>query len=577
MRHHCDAQLGHVWPCHAWRDLDRDNTIVDDDAATVTIANTTNASEPATNGVMTLTQTAVSSQDTVISYLVSGTAISGSDYTALSGTVTIPAGATAATISIPVLNDLVVEPSETVTVTLSAVTSGLATLGATLIATNTIADDDAATVTIANTTNAAEPATNGVMTLTQTAVSSQNTVISYTVGGSAASGADYTALSGTVTILAGATTATISIPVIDDLIVDPGETVIVTLTSVTSGLATLGATLIATNTIGDNDTASFTIAKAVNSANISAPATLSYTITIDNTGNVPLTGLSMTDALLQGGSPRTLTSGPAYASGDTNTDNVLDASETWIYSATYAAPQGDIDDGTAFSNTATFDTAETAALNSNAAVTTITQTPAINVAKSANVASVNFPADPIIYSVLVTNSGNVTATAITVTDTITTLICPTSGNSTIATLVPGGSETCTATYPAAQSDFDTNGGGDGDIDNTASASGTAAGSSVSDSGSASVTLTPAPQLSLAKTADTAGPLTVGQVINYSYLVTNTGNVTVSGVNVAETAFNGNGTPVPNPVAGGPTTLAPGGAVTFTASYTVTQTDIDQLQ
>ena len=37
------------------------------------------------------------------------------------------------------------------------------------------------------------------------------------------------------------------------------------------------------------------------------------------------------------------------------------------------------------------------------------------------------------------------------------------------------------------------------------------------------------------------------------------------------------TPVPNPAAGGPTTLAPGGTVTFTASYTVTQTDIDQLQ
>ena len=486
------------------------NTIADNDAATVTIANTTNAAEPATNGVMTLTQTAVSSQDTVISYTVGGTAASGADYTALSGTVTILAGATTATISIPVLDDAIVEGGETVVVTLTSVTSGLATLGATLIATNTIADNDAATVTIANTTNAAEPATNGVMTLTQTAVSSQDTVISYTVGGTAASGADYTALSGTVTILAGANTATISIPVIDDLIVDPGETVVVTLTGVTSGLATLGGTLIATNTIGDNDTASFTIAKAVDFANIAAPATLTYSITIDNTGNVPLTGLSITDALLQGGSPRTLTAGPAYASGDTNTDSVLDASETWIYSASYAAPQADIDDGTTFSNTATFDTAETAALNSNAAVTTITQTPAITVAKSANVASVNFPADPIIYSVLVTNSGNVTATAITVTDTITTLICPTSGNSTITTLAPGGSETCTATYPAAQSDFDTNGGGDGDIDNIATASGTASGTPVSDNDSASVTLTPNPQLTIDKTADTAGPLTVGK-------------------------------------------------------------------
>jgi uncharacterized repeat protein (TIGR01451 family) len=436
------------------------NTIADDDSATVTIANTTNAAEPAANGVMTLTQSAVSSQATVLSYLVSGTAISGSDYTALSGTVTIPAGATTATISIPVLNDLVVEPSETVTVTLSAVTSGLATLGATVVATNNIADDDSATVTIANTTNAAEPATNGVMTLTQSAVSSQATVLSYTVGGTAASGSDYTALSGTVTIPAGATTATIAIPVIDDLIVDPGETVIITLTSVSSGLATLGTPLVAANTIGDNDVASFTIAKAVNAANISTPSTLTYTITIDNTGNVPLTGLSITDTLLQGASPRALTSGPAYASGDTNSDGVLDASETWVYAAAYAVTQGDIDNGAAYSNTANFDTAETPAQISNAAATTITQTP---------------------------------------------------------------------------------------------------------------------ELSLDKTADTAGPLTAGQIINYSYLVTNTGNITVLAVNVAETAFNGNGLPYPNPVAGGPTTLAPGGTVTFTASYTVTQTDIDLLQ
>ena len=45
----------------------------------------------------------------------------------------------------------------------------------------------------------------------------------------------------------------------------------------------------------------------------------------------------------------------------------------------------------------------------------------------------------------------------------------------------------------------------------------------------------------------------------------------------ETAFNGLGTPVPSPVPGGPTTLAPGGILAFSATYTVTQADIDQLQ
>jgi Prealbumin-like fold domain len=98
--------------------------------------------------------------------------------------------------------------------------------------------------------------------------------------------------------------------------------------------------------------------------------------------------------------------------------------------------------------------------------------------------------------------------------------------------------------------------------------------------SASCTITntfvPAPALTIDKTADTAGPLVVGQTVNYNYLVTNTGNVTISSVDVTETAFNGTGT-APIPVAGGSTTIAPGQTVTFTASYVVTQQDVDTLQ
>jgi large repetitive protein len=90
------------------------------------------------------------------------------------------------------------------------------------------------------------------------------------------------------------------------------------------------------------------------------------------------------------------------------------------------------------------------------------------------------------------------------------------------------------------------------------------------------TFVPAPALTIDKTADTAGPLVVGQTVTYSYLVTNTGNVPINGVSVMETAFNGSGAP-PIPVAGGPTTITPGQTVTFTATYVVTQQDVDSLQ
>src|SRR5260370_37628556 len=61
-------------------------------SATVSIAKISDAAEPGTNGKFRVTQSAVSSTDTVVSYTVSGTATAGSDYTALSGTVTIAAG-----------------------------------------------------------------------------------------------------------------------------------------------------------------------------------------------------------------------------------------------------------------------------------------------------------------------------------------------------------------------------------------------------------------------------------------------------------------------------------------------------
>src|SRR5262249_16153103 len=53
-----------------------------------------------------------------VNYTVTGTATSGTDYTALTGSITIPAGQTSATITIAGLADTLVEGTETVTVEL---------------------------------------------------------------------------------------------------------------------------------------------------------------------------------------------------------------------------------------------------------------------------------------------------------------------------------------------------------------------------------------------------------------------------------------------------------------------------
>ncbi|WP_236615673.1 beta strand repeat-containing protein [Rhodopirellula europaea] len=248
-------------------------TIEDDDTATVSIVATTDAVEPGTNGVFTVSLTNPSSTDTVISYTVTGDANTGTigntDYTPLSGTVTILAGDTTATIDVAVLDDMILEDNETVTVTLDAITAGDTdiSVGAANSDTVTISDDDTAEVTIAATTaSASEPSTDGQFTVTIDKASDTDTVISYTVTGDANTGTigntDYTPLSGTVTILAGDTTATIDVEVLDDSVVEGSESVIVTLDAITAGDAdiSIGAANSDTVTISDEDTASVSIA-----------------------------------------------------------------------------------------------------------------------------------------------------------------------------------------------------------------------------------------------------------------------------------------------------------------------------
>ncbi|WP_308916680.1 invasin domain 3-containing protein [Jannaschia sp. LMIT008] len=98
-----------------------------------------------------ITQGRVSTVDTVLAYSVGGTALPGTDFAAPSGTVTIPAGDTATTITVDVLEDGAVEGVETIELVLDAVTGGDA---ATVLdverfaAEATISDDDQVAVVI---------------------------------------------------------------------------------------------------------------------------------------------------------------------------------------------------------------------------------------------------------------------------------------------------------------------------------------------------------------------------------------------------------------------------------------------
>lgn len=205
----------------------------------------------------------------------------------------------------------------------------------------------------------------------------------------------------------------------------------------------------------------------------------------------------------------------------------------------------------------------------------VEQAPAITLVKSASLAvDEKFEAgDEIIYSFLITNTGNVALTDVGVVEgdfsgsgTLSAVICPVEAE----VLAPTASVTCTATYTATASDAAA-----GSIANAATASGTTptGGAAVSARSEVTIPAVPAPAIALVKTASTDKATVIGQVITYSFLVTNTGNVALSDVAVNEGSFSGTGklSAIECPAAA--EKLAPRAHVTCTATYAVTSGDL----
>ena len=121
--------------------------------------------------------------------------------------------------------------------------------------------------------------------------------------------------------------------------------------------------------------------------------------------------------------------------------------------------------------------------------------------------------------------------------------------------------TCTATYTVTQADLDA-----GSVTNTAI--GHADGTPISTDRRRDRHRVQSAGAGLAKTATPATYDAVGDVISYSYVVTNTGNVTLTGpVTVADDKAH-------RRPARPPASLAPGASMTCTATYTITQADLD---
>ncbi|MDB9428170.1 Calx-beta domain-containing protein [Microcystis aeruginosa CS-555/01A07] len=185
-----------------------------------------------TNLVYTFTRTGVTTNALTVNYTLGGTATLNTDYTrtGTTNTVTFAAGSATATVTVDPTADTTVEPDETVILTLAAGTGY--TVGTTTPVTGTITNDDFPQLSINDITVVEGQNSNAILTVTVNNPSTQQITVNYTTTAiDATANVDYTSQTGTLTIAPNTSTATISIPILNDNLNEPDEAFTVTLSN----------------------------------------------------------------------------------------------------------------------------------------------------------------------------------------------------------------------------------------------------------------------------------------------------------------------------------------------------------
>ncbi len=293
---------------------------------------------------------------------------------------------------------------------------------------------------------------------------------------------------------------------------------------------------------------------------------IEYTFTVTNTGNVTLTNITVTDALVTvAGNP--IASLEPGESDSTTITGSLPLTQAMIDTGS-VYNTADVS-GTTPSNGTVTDTDDTTVSITPDPSLTLTKTGTLHDDVVAPSGQVNV-GDTITYIFTITNTGNVTLHELTVEDLGVTL----SNSPVTIDLAPGqANSTITGTYSLTQADIDS-----GTYANTADAKAlTPDDEEVTDSDTEEIELPDDPSITLEKTGTIlddvvlpAGMVNVGDQISYQFTVENTGNVTLTDVEVTDVD--------PDVVLTGCTigTLAVGevDSTSCTGVYTVTQDDIN---
>lgn len=281
--------------------------------------------------------------------------------------------------------------------------------------------------------------------------------------------------------------------------------------------------------------------------------TITYTFTVENTGNLPLTNVIIDDILL---AVENVTI-PAVGN--------LAVGEIKAVNATYALTKANFIAGMV-DNTATAEgdtpTAQTITSQPSTTSTPLVQTPALSLVKTAAPATGSNIGDTIPYSFLVENTGDLPLTNIVINDPLLAAAGVTIP--TIPTLAVGASQTVTANYSLTAANFLT-----GRVDNVATATALDPSNNpiVSNPSSTVTPLNKLADLKLVKTAGAPTGARIGDTVSFTFAVTNEGNQPLNTVLINDPLLIAAGITVP-PVGD----LAVGETKTVTANYILTVDD-----
>lgn len=368
-----------------------------------------------------------------------------------------------------------------------------------------------------------------------------------------------------------------------------------------------------------------TVNKGTNTTLTDAGDTITYTYTITNTGAVALTAAAPVDA----GPKFNGVAGTGTLSAFTPATAAIGVGANATFIATYTLTATDVANGAGVANGVVNIASATAKDPANATVksatatasTSITTVAGLTVVKSASAPTIAGGANPAItdagdsitFTYVVKNVGSVALTTVAPTDAgpkfngiagtnALSVFTPVS----VASLAAGASQTFTATYILSAIDVKNAVGISNGVTNTATATGKNGATTITSPNATATTTIPAvPNLTIGKTyilvdkpGGTAGKADGGEVITYTYVVVNNGNVPINNVSVKDIhgapgvlvslgagGITSETLTTAGPLGAGASTnttandgvwdlLAPGAAVTYTWAHTVTQAEID---